>query len=51
MDPLRFGEGIKNGIFKDFDAVGHSLYQCALQSSLKVWWNFKNSVTLNVRHK
>ena len=31
--------------------MGHSLYQCALQSSLKVWWHFKNSVTLNVRHK
>ena len=27
----------------DFGAVGHPLYQCAMQSSLKVWWNSRNS--------
>ena len=27
----------------DFGAVGHPLNQCALRSSLKVWWNSRNS--------
>ena len=26
----------------DFGAVGHPLYQCAMQSSLKVWWRSRN---------
>ena len=27
----------------DFGAVGHPLYQCAMQNSLKVWWNSRPS--------
>ena len=27
----------------DVSAVGHPLYQCAMQNRLKVWWNPRNS--------